>query len=134
LEDAIRDFLELRAESARQECTCYYIFVDQSSAELQYFESEQACLDSYPEPTDAAIRCIEDVLGEGPYTEAGNIDVMECFTDVVRADMACFADDVAGTCSTSAYQDCSSMSTTSSCGQALTVDQRGAIMLCSHAS
>lgn len=130
LDDTIREYLDLRYASVQNACECYHIFVDQDDPDLPYFESEQDCLASYPAPTDEAIHCIEDVLATGPYTEAGNIEVIECLAEAVRVDMACFSDEVSGTCSTSAYQDCSAMNTSSLCGQALTADQRGTIMHC----
>lgn len=133
LDDAIQRYVDARHDAHRQSCSCYQMLADVSSPDSSHFETEQDCLDAYPQPTEQAVRCIENVLRSGPYNDAGNVDLMECYIDVIEANMACFTSNVADECSVSAMEGCMSPGAASYdlCGLALSAEQEEAIIYCS---
>jgi hypothetical protein len=130
LDEAIHEWLEIRAEDDREACVCYQLFIDLRNPEQGPYASEQDCLAAVPEVTDTAVDCIETVLESGPYKTAENIEIMQCYQSVAQELRMCQAEKLADDCSSPS--DCTNLisQTYDDCAGQLSDDQREAIFLC----
>jgi hypothetical protein len=128
LDEAILEWLEIRADASREKCVCYQLYIDVSDPEHGPYASEQACLAAVPEVTHTAVDCIVAVLESGPYTTKENIEIMQCYQAVEQELRMCQAEELADDCSTP--PDCDSLTAYDDCAGQLSDDQTEAIVLC----
>ena len=131
LDEAIREWLEIRSEGSRENCVCYQLFIDLRNPEQGPYASEADCLAAVPEVTDTAVACIETVLESGPYKTKENIEIMQCYQAVAQEKRTCEAEKFADDCS--GPPDCDSLVFSqkyNDCARQLSGDQGEAIFLC----
>jgi hypothetical protein len=130
LDEAIREWLEIRAEASREKCVCYQLFIDLRDPEHGPYATEEDCLAAVPEVTDTAVDCIVAVLESGLYKTPKNIEIMQCYQSVAQELRICEAEKLADDCSSPSNCNNLTLQTYDDCAGQLSDGQMEAIFLC----